>query len=168
VGGAIGAHPRHRTRPAAQVDTAHLAIPSVQPNRPLLGLGMDGKGTAELPPFSLPRTAGWLRDSASPGGTGTSVVVGHVDTTSGPAVFWNLAAVRPGAEVDVTRLDSRTAIFTVDPVQECPKTGFPAAQVYGPSPGAQLREVTYGGAFDRNRREYTGNVVLFVHLSGVR
>jgi hypothetical protein len=103
-----------------------------------------------------------------PGGTGTSVVVGHVDTTSGPAVFWNLAVVRPGAEVDVTRLDSRTAIFTADPVQEYPKTGLPAAQVYGPSPGAQLREVTCGDAFDRKRREYTGNVVLFAHLSGVR
>jgi hypothetical protein len=145
-----------------------LAIPSVRLSAPLLGLGMDGKGAAELPPFSLPRTAGWLRDSASPGEAGTAVVVGHVDTTSGPAVFWNLAAVRPGAEVDVTRLDGRTAVFTVDRLGEYPKTGFPAAQVYGPSSGAQLRVVTCGGAFDRARHEYTGNVVLFAHLSGVR
>jgi hypothetical protein len=145
-----------------------LAIPSVRLDAPLLGLGMDGKGAAELPPFSLPRTAGWLRDSASPGETGTAVVVGHVDTTTGPAVFWDLAAVRPGAEVDVTRLDGRTAVFTVDAVRAYPKAGFPAAQVYGPGPGAQLRVVTCGGTFDRNRREYTGNVVLFAHLSGVR
>jgi hypothetical protein len=145
-----------------------LAIPSVRLDAPLLGLGMDGKGAAELPPFSLPRTAGWLRDSASPGETGTAVVVGHVDTTTGPAVFWNLAAVRPGAEVDVMRLDGRTAVFTVDAVRAYPKAGFPAAQVYGPAPGAQLRVVTCGGTFDRNRREYTGNVVLFAHLSGVR
>jgi hypothetical protein len=145
-----------------------LAIPSVRLDAPLLGLGMDGKGAAELPPFSLPRTAGWLRDSASPGEAGTAVVVGHVDTTTGPAVFWNLAAVRPGAEVDVTRLDGRTAVFTVDAVRTYPKAGFPAAQVYGPGPGAQLRVVTCGGTFDRNRREYTGNVVLFAHLSGVR
>ncbi|WP_042385684.1 class F sortase [Streptacidiphilus melanogenes] len=145
-----------------------LTIPSVQLNAPLLGLGMDGKGAAELPPFSLPRTAGWLRDSASPGEAGTAVVVGHVDTTTGPAVFWNLAAVRPGAEVDVARLDGRTAVFTVDRVQEFPKTGFPTAQVYGPAPGAQLRVITCGGGYDRSKREYTGNVVLFAHLSGVR
>ncbi|WP_236652505.1 class F sortase, partial [Streptacidiphilus neutrinimicus] len=145
-----------------------LAIPSVRLNAPLLGLGMDGKGAAELPPFSLPRTAGWLRDSASPGEAGTAVVVGHVDTTTGPAVFWDLAAVRPGAEVDVSRLDGRTAVFTVDRVQEFPKAGFPAAQVYGPAPGAQLRVVTCGGGFDRSKHEYTGNVVLFAHLSGVR
>ncbi|RAG82849.1 class F sortase [Streptacidiphilus pinicola] len=157
----IGPAPLPRSTPLT------LAIPSVQLNAPLLGLGMDGKGAAELPPFSLPRTAGWLRDSASPGEAGTAVVVGHVDTTTGPAVFWNLAAVRTGAEVDVARLDGRTAVFTVDRVREYPKAAFPTAQVYGPSPGAQLRVVTCGGAFDRARREYTGNVVLFAHLSGV-
>jgi sortase (surface protein transpeptidase) len=137
---------------------------------PLLGLGMDGKGAAELPPFSLPRTAGWLRDSASPGETGSAVIVGHVDTTSGPAVFWNLAAVRAGAEVDVSRLDGRTAVFTVDQVRSYPKADFPTAQVYGPAtgPGAQLRVITCGGGFDQARHEYTGNVVLFAHLAAVR
>ncbi|WP_370121712.1 class F sortase [Streptacidiphilus sp. MAP12-33] len=157
-----------QAQPLARSTPLALAIPSVRLQAPLLGLGMDGKGAAELPPFSLPRTAGWLRDSASPGESGTAVVVGHVDTTTGPAVFWNLAAVRPGAEVDVTRLDGRTAVFTVDLVRAYPKAGFPSAQVYGPSPGAQLRVVTCGGAFDRGRHEYTGNVVLFAHLSGVR
>jgi hypothetical protein len=159
---AAGPAPLARSTPLA------LAIPSVRLQAPLLGLGMDGRGAAELPPFSLPRTAGWLRDSASPGEPGTAVVVGHVDTTTGPAVFWNLAAVRPGAEVDVTRLDGRTAVFTVDRVQAYPRARFPAAQVYGPSQGAQLRVVTCGGTFDRSRREYSGNVVLFAHLSGVR
>ncbi len=159
---AAGPTPLPRSTPLA------LAIPSLRLDAPLLGLGMDGKGAAELPPFSLPHTAGWLRDSASPGEAGTAVVVGHVDTTTGPAVFWSLAAVRPGAEVDVSRLDGRTAVFTVDRVREFPKAGFPAAQVYGPAPGAQLRVVTCGGGFDRDKREYTGNVVLFAHLSGVR
>ncbi|MBF9072399.1 class F sortase [Streptacidiphilus fuscans] len=145
-----------------------LAIPSVRLSAPLLGLGMDGKGAAELPPFSLPHMAGWLRDSAAPGERGTSVIVGHVDTTTGPAVFWNLSAVRPGAEVDVNRVDGRTAVFTVDQVRAYPKPAFPAAQVYGPGPGAQLRVITCGGGFDRARHEYTGNVVLFAHLSGSR
>jgi hypothetical protein len=145
-----------------------LAIPSVRLSAPLLGLGMDGKGAAELPPFSLPHTAGWLRDSAAPGEQGTAVILGHVDTTTGPAVFWNLSAVRPGAEVDVNRVDGRTAIFTVDQVRAYPKPALPAAQVYGPGPGAQLRVITCGGGFDRVRHEYTGDVVLFAHLSGSR
>ncbi|MFC1444019.1 class F sortase [Streptacidiphilus sp. N1-10] len=145
-----------------------LAMPSIGLTAPLLGLGMDSEGQPELPPFSQPRTAGWLRDSATPGEAGTSVLVGHVDTRTGPAVFWNLSAVKPGAPVEVARLDGSTALFTVDRVQAYPKAAFPAAQVYAPAKDAQLRIITCGGAFDRKRAEYTGNVVLYAHLSGVR
>ena len=145
-----------------------VAMPSIGLTAPLLGLGMDSKGQPELPPFSQPRTAGWLRDSATPGEAGTSVLVGHVDTRTGPAVFWNLSAVKPGAPVEVARLDGSTALFTVDRVQAYTKAAFPSAQVYAPAKDAQLRIITCGGAFDRKRAEYTGNVVLFAHLSGVR
>ena len=143
-------------------------MPSIGLTAPLLGLGMDGRGDPELPPFSQPRTAGWLRDSATPGAAGTAVLVGHVDTRSGPAVFWGLSTVKPGASVEVARLDGSTALFQVDAVRAFDKAAFPAAQVYAPARDAQLRIVTCGGTFDRARREYTGNVVLFAHLSGAR
>ena len=145
-----------------------LALPSIGLTAPLLGLGMDSTGEPELPPFSQPRTAGWLRDSAAPGAAGTAVLVGHVDTRTGPAVFWGLSAVKPGAPVEVTRVDGSTALFTVDAVRVFDRTVFPAAQIYAPAKDAQLRIITCGGAFDRKRAEYTGNVVLFAHLSGVR
>jgi hypothetical protein len=145
-----------------------LAVPSIGLTAPLLGLGLDGKGAPELPPFSQPRTAGWLRDSVTPGEAGTAVLVGHVDTHTGPAVLWNLSAVRPGARVEVSRLDGTTALFTVDELRTFPRTRFPSARVYGAGPDAQLRIITCGGAFDRAHQEYTGNVVLFAHLSGVR
>ncbi|MBC3842513.1 class F sortase [Streptacidiphilus sp. 4-A2] len=119
-------------------------------------------------PFSQPRTAGWLRDSVTPGEAGTAVLVGHVDTRTGPAVMWNLSAVRPGALVEVSRLDGTTALFTVDRLKSYAKAAFPATLVYGPTSDAELRIITCGGGFDRARQEYTGNVVLFAHLSGVR
>ena len=145
-----------------------VALPSVRLTAPLLGLGMDSKGAPELPPFSEPGTAGWLRDSATPGAVGTAVLVGHVDTRTGPAVFWNLSAVKPGAQVQVARLDGSTALFTVDAVRVFDRKTFPAAQIYAPAKDAQLRIITCGGSFDRKRAEYTGNVVVFAHLSGVR
>ncbi|MFC1429171.1 class F sortase [Streptacidiphilus sp. N1-3] len=145
-----------------------VALPSIGLTAPLIGLGMDSRGQAELPPFSQPKTAGWVRDSAAPGAVGTAVLVGHVDTRTGPAVFWNLSAVKPGASVEVTRVDGSTALFTVDAVRAFDKSTFPADQLYAPAKDAQLRIVTCGGTFDRKRAEYTGNVVLFAHLSGVR
>jgi hypothetical protein len=154
--------------PLARSTPIQLAVPSIALTAPLLGLGVSGTGQPELPPFSQPGTAGWLRDSATPGEAGTSVLVGHVDTRTGPAVFWSLSAVKPGAMVEVARLDGGTALFTVDQVRTFPKSTFPSAQVYAPAPDAQLRIITCGGAFDRARSEYTGNVVVFAHLSGVR
>ena len=42
-----------------------------------------------------------------------------------------------------------------------PKNRFPTAQVYGPTPDAQLRLITCGGLFDRSRRSYVNNVVVY-------
>ena len=154
--------------PLSRSTPMQLSVPSIGLTAPLLGLGMDSRGAPELPPFSQPRTAGWLRDSVTPGEAGTAVLVGHVDTRTGPAVMWNLSAVRPGALVEVSRLDGTTALFTVDRLKAYAKSGFPAALVYGPTPDAELRIITCGGGFDRAHQEYTGNVVLFAHLSGVR
>jgi sortase (surface protein transpeptidase) len=145
-----------------------LALPSIGLTAPLIGLGMDSKGQSELPPFSQPDTAGWVRDSATPGAAGTAVLLGHVDTRTGPAVFWNLSAIKPGAQVGVTRVDGSTALFTVDAVRAFAKAAFPAAQLYAPARDAQLRIITCGGVFDRKRGQYDGTVVLFAHLSGVR
>ena len=143
-----------------------LMIPSIGLSAPLLGLGTDSRGNPEVPPFSQPRTAGWIRDTVTPGEAGTAVLVGHVDTRTGPAVLWNLSAVKPGALVEVARLDGSTARFTVDRLRTYPKDGFPNALVYGASADPQLRIITCGGGYDRARQEYSGNVVLFAHLTG--
>jgi sortase (surface protein transpeptidase) len=128
---------------------------------------MDGR-RPELPPFSMPSVAGWLRDTTTPGAAGPAVLVGHVDTTTGPAVFWKLSTLHRGAAVQVGRLDGHTAEFTVDTVRAYPRKDFPAAKVYGPNPAAVLRIVTCGGGYDRRRHEYAGNTILFAHLTGVR
>lgn len=145
-----------------------VVIPSLGVDAPLLGLGMGADGTPELPPFAQPHTAGWLRDSATPGERGTAVLLGHVDTTTGPAVFWGLSALRPGAQVQVARLDGRTAVFTVAKVAAYRKQAFPAAEVYGPAADAELRLITCGGPYDTATRSYRGNVVVYAHLTGVR
>lgn len=145
-----------------------LAVPALRLNAPLLALGLDRTGAVETPPYSMPGTAAWFRDSPAPGTPGASVIVGHVDTRTGPAVFWGLSALRPGAEVDVSRVDGRTAVFTVQRVQEYRKAGFPVDAVYGATPDPELRLITCGGTFDRTRAEYTGNVVVFARLTATR
>lgn len=56
---------------------------------------------------------GWWQDGPLPGAGGNAVVVGHLDSETGPAVFYGLASLRRGDLVAVTRRDASTVRFRV-------------------------------------------------------
>ena len=56
--------------------------------------------------------------------------------------------------------------FTVTAVDHYPKAVFPTGAVYGPTPDAELRLITCGGAYDPVRRSYLENVVVSARLAG--
>jgi hypothetical protein len=143
-----------------------IRIRSINLDAPVDQLGLAGNGQVETPPYATANRAAWYKLGPSPGEDGPAVVFGHVDSKSGLAVFFYLTRVKPGAKVEVTRYDGRTAVFTVDSVEQFSKSTFPTARVYGPVAGPVLRLVTCGGAYDRKHASYVANVVLFAHLSG--
>lgn len=95
-------------------------------------------------------------------------MAGHVDTTTGPAVFLQLQFLKPGATVDITRADGTVASFSVDTVETFKKADFPDKKVYADTPDAQLRLITCGGNYDRKAKDYEDNVVVFAHLDSVK
>lgn len=100
----------------------------------------------------------------TPGERGAAIVAGHVDTTTGPAIFLQLRFLQPGATVDITRTDGTVATFKVDTVETFSKAKFPDKRVYADTPDAQLRLITCGGNYDRTVKDYEDNVVVFAHL----
>jgi hypothetical protein len=88
------------------------------------------------------------------------VIVGHVDSRSGPAVFHRLSEVRPGALVLVDLADGTTARFRVDGRQQVAKSRFPADLVYSPTLQTVLRLVTCGGTFDAGTGHYRDNIIV--------
>jgi sortase (surface protein transpeptidase) len=130
-------------------------------------MGQADDGSVDTPPFSEPGTAGWYGGSVTPGEVGTSLIVGHVDTHRGPAVFYLLSSLRQGDPVEVDRSDHSTAVFTVDSVQAILRTDFDERKVYADASRPELRLITCGGTFDRKTQEYSSNVVVFAHLTGV-
>ncbi|MEH0985806.1 class F sortase [Micromonospora sp. CPCC 205556] len=142
-------------------EPVRLEIPTIGVHADLVAVAGDPNGTLEVPPLDRPTVAGWYRPGVSPGEAGNAVVVGHVDTRDGPAVFFDLGRLRPGDTIRITRADGRVATFAVDGVAAYPKKNFPTALVYGPGgPGAALRLVTCGGRFDARARDYSDNVVV--------
>lgn len=151
---------RRRRRRAAPVSPLVLAIPALGLTTSLITLGLKQDDTVEVP--SDPDRAGWFRPGTVPGRHGSSVILGHVDSEAGPAVFAELATLRPGDRVDVTLSDETTVAFEVERVATFANADFPAQEVYAaPGRASRLNLVTCGGAYDRDRGGYQANVVVF-------
>ncbi|MBA2767967.1 MAG: class F sortase [Sporichthyaceae bacterium] len=105
--------------------------------------------------------AGWYRDGPRPGEPGSAVILGHVDSPQGPAIFSGLAGVRAGTRVIVDRADGSSVTFRVTRVELFLRARFPVAKVYLPTLARELRLITCGGRYDRSRGGYQSNVVVF-------
>ncbi|WP_053709874.1 class F sortase [Streptomyces sp. NRRL B-3648] len=144
-----------------------IRIPAIRVNAPLTGLALTPSGSLDAPPAKEKNLAGWYEAGTTPGETGTAIVAGHVDNTEGPAVFYDLGALKRGARIEVDRRDGSVAVFTVDAVEVYSAHDFPDDKVYGAAPRPELRVITCGGGYSRTTG-YQGNVVVFAHLTGSR
>ncbi|WP_261992016.1 class F sortase [Streptomyces sp. MS191] len=161
-------HDPYRSLPARRSRAARTRPPARWGiDAPVVGVGLDGRGGIDTPPARDRNLAGWFTGAVTPGEKGTAVVVGHVDTPAGRAVFFDLGALRKGQRIEVARQDGRTAVFSVYGVEVVPQEGFPAERVYRPAAAPELRVLTCGGRF-REGTGYDGNVVVFARLAEVR
>jgi hypothetical protein len=126
-------------------------------------LGLNADGTIQVP--SDPGQAGWYTNGPAPGGLGPAVILGHLDSATGPAVFYRLAQLRVGGTVVVSRDDGSRLTFVVTRVASFPVDAFPSDQVYGPTIEPELRLITCGGAYSLVQRRYQQNVVVFAALA---
>lgn len=149
-----------RRSPTRNPTPRQLSIPSLGVDTRLVELGLQEDGTVEVP--SDPATAGWFRLGTVPGGRGSSVVLGHVDSVDGPAVFAGLSTMRPRDRVQVVLSDESLVDFEVTGIETYANADFPAQRVYaGTRRGRELNLVTCGGAYDGERGGYQSNVVVF-------
>ncbi len=154
-------------RPLPPVVPVRVRIPEIKVDAPLRGLRLLPDGSLASPPERDRNLAGWYEAGTPPGAIGTAVVAGHVDTPTGPAVFYNLGALKKGNTVEVIRADGRTAVFTIDAIEVYDRNDFPSRKVYGASGRPELRVITCGGGFSQERHAYLGNVVVYAHLAKV-
>lgn len=139
-----------------------VEVPSIGVKSDLVTLGQNEDGSLQVPEqYSL---AGWYDRSPTPGELGPSVIAGHVDSYKGPAVFYRLTQLKPGAEVLVRREDGTTATFRVDRVAQYPKDQFPTIEVYQNLDHAGLRLITCGGSYDERSKSYRDNIVAYASL----
>jgi LPXTG-site transpeptidase (sortase) family protein len=151
--------------PAAQ--PTEIRIDAINASSSLVALGLNKDRTIAIPPVSEPGQASWYKFGPTPGAIGPAVILGHINGNGKQGIFARLNQLKPGDQVKVTRADNKTAVFTVTKLQQVPKAQFPTQEIYGDTPDAQLRLISCTGVFDKSKRSYQDNIVVFATLTSV-
>jgi sortase (surface protein transpeptidase) len=150
--------------PSPAAEPVGIAIPSIGVDADVTAVGLNGDGTMETPDFG---SAGWYAEGPRPGDPGPAVVVAHVDSRSGPDVFYRLRELQPGDQVMVEQADGTTAAFLVERSEQVDKDELPADRIWNRTSDRALRLITCGGEFDRSVRHYTDNLIVYATAATV-
>ena len=151
--------PPQSAAPRTVAAPVSLTIPLIGVRTRLITLGLTSADELQVP--SSTSVAGWYTGSPRPGAIGSAVIVGHIDSLTGPGVFYRLSELTKGDKVYVKRADGTLVEFRVTSVQTYLKDHFPTEDVYGPVPDPELRLITCGGAFDYATGHYLSNIVVY-------
>jgi hypothetical protein len=159
--------PRRGHDPIPRSSPVRIEIPSIKVDAKVVALGLNPDGTVAVPPLRTPMLTSWYDKGPAPGEPGAAAILGHVDAAGvGPAVFYDLGELRPGAKIFVRLQSGRTAIFETYSVDLYAKNKFPASKIYGYTSWPTLRLITCGGVFDPRSRHYLGDIVAFASYIG--
>ncbi|WP_181442195.1 class F sortase [Streptomyces tateyamensis] len=140
-----------------------LLIPRIGVDAPVSAGGLNADGTVEVPPLDRPAQVDWYRGGPAPGQVGPAVLLGHLDTHKGPAVFSRLPELAPGDRIEIRRTDGSSVGYQVRELRRAPKNAFPTQLVYGDTPDPELRLITCGGSLAADGH-YTDNIIVLADL----
>jgi sortase (surface protein transpeptidase) len=143
-----------------------IRIPAIRVRARVVSLEREPDRTMETPK-NFDNT-GWYEPGSEPGERGPAVIAGHIDSTSGPAVFYRLRGLKRGNLVRIKRADGSVVRFRVEGLERWPKAAFPTRRVFGKTRLAALRLVTCSGNFDPSTGHYVDNTIVYATRVRVR
>ena len=158
--GLPGVHLERPARTGRPARPLGIAIPAARIEGPVDAIGVKG-GQLEIPP---PGRAGWFSGGPRPGEPGRAVIVSHVDSQDGPALFFSLRTLRRGTRILVEDRHGGIHRFRLVRRRQVEKSRFRRSLVAGPSAHSALVLVTCGGPFTPGEG-YRDNVILYARAA---
>lgn len=142
-----------------------LKIPAINVDAPVEDVGQAPDGAMDVPK-DFNDTA-WYDLGARPGERGNAVVAGHVDSTTGRAVFWDLHKLVSGDQIVVVGDDGVERQFVVTALEAYARADVPLDRIFGPTTETHLNVITCdaNSVFDQTRKEYGGNLVVYARAA---
>ena len=140
-----------------------LEIPAIQVDAPMEHVGRLPDGKMDVPKIAM--NVAWFDESALPGQKGRpSVVAGHLDSPTGPAVFYKLRTLVPGDEMLVTYESGEKFVFVVESKERYATDSAPLSKIFGRNPNRTLNLITCDGAWDGDTANYQQRLVIYTRL----
>jgi len=136
-----------------------MFIPAIKVDAPVEEVGVTADGAMDVP--RKYENVGRFNLGYRPGEPGNAVVGGHLDSTTAPAVFWDLRKLKPGDVVIVKLVDGAERRFAVTATELYDFDKAPLQRIFGPSEVPGLNLVTCDGAFDRAAKNYSKRLVVY-------
>lgn len=139
-----------------------IAIPSIDVNASIEQVGLLETGQMDTP--STEDGVAWFEPGSKPGVKGNAVLAGHVDSKTGPAIFYHLKDLEKGDEITVKDKQGTKLTFVVKKKQSYPRDKAPLNEIFGYSKGRHLNLITCTGTFDRSKGTHQERLVVYAEL----
>jgi LPXTG-site transpeptidase (sortase) family protein len=152
----------------AAADTARFApvrllVPRISVDAAIVPVGQTADGRLAAPADYA--SVGWYQFGPLPGERGRAVLAGHLDSRTGPAVFYRLSDLAAGDEI---RLRSggtgRELTFIVRETSQYSTDEVPLESVFGTTDGQELILITCEGRFDPDAGGYLQRRIVVAEL----
>ncbi|TWT06444.1 sortase [Planococcus sp. CPCC 101016] len=107
---------------------------------------------------------GWFKPGFKAGAKGNAVLAGHVDSLTGPAVFYELKNVEVGETVILTDADGREMVFEVKNLTSYETDEAPIEEIFGSSDKRMINLITCTGDFNRDIGSHEERLVVTAEL----
>ena len=128
-------------------------------------VGRLASGQMDVPRIAM--NVAWFDESALPGQKDRpAVIAGHLDSPTGPAVFYKLRMLVPGDELLITYENGDRHVFVVDGKERYYDDDAPLSKIFGRNPGRTMNLITCDGAWDAGAANYQQRLVVYTRLKG--
>ncbi|MGO4343920.1 class F sortase [Paenibacillus sp. MCAF9] len=138
---------------------AKLSIPALEIDAIIDPVSITENGQMDVP--SSTKRVGLLSNGILPGMVGNSVIDGHVDSHTGPAVFYRLKNIKLGDLISIRSKEDCTIDFIVESIEIFKTSEAPLSKIFGPADESRLNLITCTGKFNRKNQEYLERLVVF-------
>lgn len=139
-----------------------LEIPKLNVNAAIEDVGRIKNGQMGVP--QDPENIGWFEPGILPGAQGNAVMAGHIDSLTGPSVFYELDKLEKGDEIIVRGEDNVSLSFMVTGTEVYPRNDSPVNEIFGFNYSSGLTLITCTGEYNRNVKTHEERLVVYTEL----